>query len=262
MTSSPWSLAAGWNPRPLAGEVALVTGSLGGLGRPITEGIAAAGAAVAIHHLGQPREAARFADELAAEDVRAVVVEADLTDWDQTCAIFERIAGELGPVSLLVNNAGMMRKQVFAEMTLPEWQETIDVDLTGVFIATRNALPAMLRAGRGTVVMVSSQLAFKGAHDYVAYSAAKGGITGFTRALAREVGPGIRVNGIAPGPIVTPMTDAVTTPEWVAERTSGAVLKRLGRPEEVVAAVVFLASDGAGLMHGQMLHLNGGGVMA
>lgn len=262
MSEQLYDVAQGWNPRPLSGEVALITGSVGGLGRAITTGIAAAGAAVAVHHLGQPDDAQRLAAELEERGARAVVVEADLTDWDQTTAMFDRIAAALGPVSLLVNNAGLMRKQNFAQMTLEDWRETIDVDLTGVFIATRQAIPAMLEAGRGTIVVVSSQLAFKGAHEYVSYSAAKGGIVGFTRALAREVGPSIRVNGIAPGPIETPMTDTYTTREWVMERTSGAVLRRLGQPHEIVAGVVFLASAGAELMHGQMLHLNGGGVMA
>ncbi|WOQ70059.1 SDR family oxidoreductase [Microbacterium limosum] len=260
--SRGWTLAEGWDPRPLRGEVALVTGTLGGLGRAIADGIAAAGAKVAVHHLRQPDEAAAYADELRAGGIEATVVEADLTDWHEVERMLAAIADDLGPVSLLVNNAGMMRKKAFAESTFAEWRETIEIDLDAVFTVTRLALPAMLEAGRGTVVNVSSQLAFKGAHDYVSYSAAKGGVVGLTRALAREVGPGIRVNAIAPGPIETPMTAEYSTPEWVAERTAGAVLQRLGTPDEVVGAVVFLASPAASLIHGQVIHLNGGGVMA
>ncbi len=260
--TTPWNLSSGWDPRPLAGEVALVTGSLGGLGRAITTGVAAAGAAVAVHHLGERCEAEALAAELAEAGARTTVVEADLTDWDQTGAMVERITTDLGAVSVLVNNAGMMRQQTFAEMDLAAWRETLSIDLDGVFIATRQVLPGMLAAGRGVIVDVADQLAFKGAHEYVSYSAAKGGIVSMTRALAREVGPSVRVNAIAPGPIETPMTAPHTTPEWVRERTAGAVLQRLGRPEEIVAPVVFLASTGAELMHGQTLHLNGGGVMA
>lgn len=262
MNSDMWSLEDGWNPRPLAGEVALVTGSLGGLGRPITMGLAAAGAAVAVHHLGEQRAADEFVDELSGRGARAVAVEADVTDWAATRSMYASIENELGAVSLLVNNAGMMRKQRFAEMSQAEWDETVDIDLGGVFTATRLILPSMLEAGRGSIINMSSQLAFKGAYDYVSYSAAKAGLVGLTRALSREVGPNIRVNAVAPGPIATPMTDEISTPEWVAERTSGAVLRRLGTPDEIVSAVVFLASPGAQLMHGQVLHLNGGGVMA
>jgi 3-oxoacyl-[acyl-carrier protein] reductase len=259
---SGWSLHEGWNPRPLAGEVALVTGSLGGLGRALCRGIAAAGASVAVQHRGRLDEATKFAAELSSAGIATTVVQADLTDWDGVASMYAHIAQTLGPVSLLVNNAGLMRKQAFANLTLEAWQETIDVDLTGTFIATRHAVTGMREAGRGVIVNVASQLAFKGAHDYVAYSAAKSGVIGFTRALAREIGPTIRVNAIAPGPIETPMTDVYTTPEWVAERTSGLVVGRLGKPDEVVAAVVFLASPGAELMHGQTIHLNGGGIMA
>lgn len=259
---SGWSLEAGWDARPLAGEVALVTGSLGGLGRPLCRGLAAAGASVAVQHRSRPDEASEFAEELRGAGIATTVVQADMTDWDGVASMYTQIAQALGPVSLLVNNAGLMRKQKFADLTLEAWQETIDADLTGTFIATRHALISMLEAGRGVIVNVASQLAFKGAHDYVAYSAAKGGVIAFTHALAREVGPAIRVNAIAPGPIETPMTDAYTTPEWVAERTSGMVLRRLGHPDEVVSAVIFLASPGAELMHGQTIHLNGGGVMA
>jgi 3-oxoacyl-[acyl-carrier protein] reductase len=228
----------------------------------MTEALAAAGAAVVVHHLDQPAEAAAFAAELEEAGARAFPIHCDLTNWEQTQQMYASIGDSLGPVSILVNNAGMMRKETFANMTLDDWRTTMTVDLDGVFVATRLALPGMLTAGRGSVIMVSSQLAFRGAHDYVAYSAAKGGIIGFTRALAREVGPTIRVNAVAPGPVQTPMTDAYTTPEWVAERTQGMVLRRLGRPEELAPAIVFLASSGSDWMHGQTLHLNGGGVMA
>lgn len=257
-----WSLQNGLEARPLLGEVALITGSLGGLGRAIAEMLVAAGAAVAVHHLGQSEEAAVFASHLEQSGAPVMVVEADIVDWRQTEAMLEEIASEIGPVSVLVNNAGIMRKQRFSDMSRSEWDETIDVDLGGVFIVTRLAVPAMLEAGRGVVINVASQLAFKGAHEYVSYSAAKAGVVGFTRALAREVGPEIRVNAIAPGPIETPMTADIATTGWIEARTSGAVLPRLGRAEEVAPAVVFLASAGAELLHGQVLHLNGGGVMA
>lgn len=256
-----WSITDGLDSRPLDGETALVTGSLGGLGRVMTEILAAAGAKVVVHHLGQHDAAREFEDSLKDRGADAVTVEADITDWQQTEDMYSRISACFGDVSLLVNNAGIMRKQRFSEMTRSQWDETIDVDLGGVFNATRLAIPNMLKAGRGRVVNIVSQLAYKGAHDYVSYSAAKAGVVGFTRALSREVGPVVGVNAIAPGPIETPMTAGIATEDWVRERTSGAVVQRLGTAEEIAPAVVFLASPGADFMHGQVLHLNGGGVM-
>ncbi|WP_127506132.1 SDR family NAD(P)-dependent oxidoreductase [Actinoplanes solisilvae] len=239
--------------KPLAGKTVLVTGALGGLGAPIVEAVAAAGARVAVHHLGQP--------DLAAETVKrlpdAVAVEADITDWDQV----ERMVAEVGTVDVLVNNAGYQRAGRFAELSLADWRRTVEPDLTGVFLACRHVIPGMLQRGEGVIVNMSSQLAFKGAHDFVSYCAAKAGVVGLTRALAREVGPAVRVNAIAPGPIDTPFIAPDKTPEWVDQRTRDLVIRRLGEAHEVAPAVVFLAGPGATLLHGQTLHLNGGGVM-
>src|SRR5690625_2873153 len=260
--NAQWCLDSGWNSRPLVDEVALVTGSLGGIGAAITRAVAAAGAAVAVHHLGDDAAAHDFAAELSSAGIRTVVVEADLTDWEQVASMVDHIRKELGGVSVLVNNAGIMHKETFAKMDLAAWRRTLRVDLDGVFVTTRQVLPGMIEAGRGAIINVASQLAFKGDNDYVEYSSAKGGSVTMTWALAREVEPAVRVNAIAPGPIETPMTAPHLPDEWVRQRTAGAVLRRLGRPEEIAPAVVFLASQGAELLHGQTLHLNGGGVMA
>ena len=247
---------------PLAGRTALVTGALGGLGGPIADALAAAGARVAVHHLDQPEQAAAAVAALRARGAEAYPVAADVTDWDQVAAMVAEVERALGPVDVLVNNAGFMAPGRLVELTLEQWSRTIDVDLTGVFVTCRHVLPGMLARGSGVVVNVSSQLAFKGARDYTSYCAAKAGVIGLTRALAREVGPAVRVNAVAPGPIDTEFIRPWKTDEWVAERTRDSVAGRLGLPEEVAPAVVFLASPGASLLHGQTLHLNGGGVMA
>lgn len=247
---------------PLAGRTVLVTGALGGLGAPIVDALAAAGARVAVHHLGQRDEAERAVGELRGRGTDALAVQADVTDWNQVERMVADIEAGLGPVDVLVNNAGFMAPGRLVEMTLEQWNRTIDVDLTGVFLVSRHVLPGMLARGSGVVVNMSSQLAFKGAHDYTSYCAAKAGVVGLTRAMAREVGPVVRVNAIAPGPIDTEFIRPWKTDEWVAERTRDSVAGRLGRPEEIAPAVVFLASPGASLLHGQTLHLNGGGVMA
>nr|WP_296066624.1 SDR family oxidoreductase [uncultured Actinoplanes sp.] len=246
---------------PLAGKTVLVTGALGGLGAPIVTAVAAAGARVAVHHLGQRGQADEAVERLRAQGTDAVAVEADITDWDQVALMVAAVADAVGPVDVLVNNAGYQRAGRFAELSLQDWRRTVEPDLTGVFLACRHVLPGMLHRGEGVIINMSSQLAFKGAHDFVSYCAAKAGVVGLTRALAREVGPAVRVNAIAPGPIDTPFIAPDKTPEWIDERTRDLVIHRLGEAGEVAPAVVFLAGPGATLMHGQTLHLNGGGVM-
>ncbi|TDE03410.1 SDR family oxidoreductase [Jiangella asiatica] len=247
--------------RPLAGEVALVTGATGALGVAICRDLARAGADVAVHHLDQEAEATALADELAGHGVRTVAVGADVTSWDEVAAAVQTVREALGTITVLVNNAGFMEPRRIADSSLDDWRRTLGADLDGVFVVTRHVLPGML-ASHGRIVNVSSQLAFKGAIDYVAYATAKAGVLGFTKALAREAGPRVRVNAIAPGPIDTPMVRPYATRDWVHERTHDSVVGRLGVPEEVGPAVTFLAGPGAELLHGQTLHLNGGGVMA
>ncbi len=249
------------NEFSLAGRTVLVTGALGGLGRAISTSIANAGGRVVVHHLGQDSDAREFAASLPSDNDNAVV-EADVTSWDATKVMAAEIDDKFGGTDVLVNNAGYMTASRFVDMTLDDWNKTISVDLTGVFLCSRHIAPGMLTRGHGAIINVTSQLAFKGAHDYTAYCAAKGGVVGLTRAMARELGPTIRVNAIAPGPIATALTEPYDTPEWRAERTADLITHRLGRPDEIGPAVAFLASDAASLMHGQTLHVNGGGVLA
>jgi 3-oxoacyl-[acyl-carrier protein] reductase len=246
----------------LDGKTVLITGALGGLGAPIVEAVAAAGARVAVHHLGQREQAAEVVAALHKQDVEAIAVEADVTDWAEVERMVAVVTDGLGPIDVLVNNAGYQEAARFVEMSLEDWRRTVEPDLTGVFLLCRHVLPGMLARGEGVIINMSSQLAFKGAHDFVSYCAAKAGVVGLTRALAREVGPAIRVNAIAPGPVDTPFIAPDKTPEWVDARTRDLVTRRLGEAHEIAPAVVFLAGPGATLMHGQTLHLNGGGVMA
>ncbi len=247
---------------PLAGQTVLVTGALGGLGAEIVEAVATAGARVAVHHFRQPEEAGQAVNRLHDNGSKAFAVEADVTAWDEVGAMVTEVSESLGPIDVLVNNAGYMAAGPLSTLTLEQWRRTIDVDLTGVFIVSRHVLPGMVDRGHGVIINMSSQLAFKGAHNFVSYCAAKAGVVGFTRALAREVGPVVRVNAIAPGPIDTPLIAPDKTDAWVDERTRDLVIRRLGEANEIAPAVVFLAGPGASLLHGQTLHLNGGGVMA
>lgn len=245
---------------PLSGKTALVTGAVGALGAEICRSLVRDGANVVVHHLNQPEEAGQLCQELDLLGARTAAVSADVSDWGKVEEALEQIRGALGPVDILVNNAGWMESRPVLDTDLDAWRQTMSVDLDGVFVVTRLLLPELIER-EGRIVNVSSQLAYKGARDFVAYCTAKAGILGFTRALAREVGPGVRVNAIAPGPIDTPMVTPHATPDWVAERTRDSILHRLGKPEEVGPAVAFLAGPGAALIHGQTLHLNGGGVL-
>ncbi|GAB2445269.1 3-oxoacyl-[acyl-carrier-protein] reductase [Nocardioides hungaricus] len=250
------------SPFDLTGRTALVTGGPGGLGREMVTALAAAGARVAIHHLGQEAAAEELAAKVRAEGGEAVVVEGDVADWDAAAAFVAAAEQELGPIDVLVNNAGTMSAGRITEMTLAQWSRTIDVDLTGVFVVSRHVLVGMLERDHGAIVNVSSQLAFRGAEDFASYCAAKAGVLGLTRAMAREVGPAIRVNAVAPGPITTPMTDESFDEELARARTATLVAGRMGQAHEVAPSVVFLASDAASYVHGQTIHVNGGGVMS
>jgi 3-oxoacyl-[acyl-carrier protein] reductase len=250
------------SPFDLTGRTALVTGAVGGLGREMTLALARAGADVAVHHFGEHDQAAELIETLTAGGCRAVAVEGDVTDWDAAAHFVAETESTLGPIDILVNNAGFMAAGRIVEMSLEQWRKTLSVDLDGVFIVSRHAIPGMLERGHGAIINISSQLAYKGAENFASYCAAKAGVLGLTRAMAREVGPTIRVNAVAPGPITTPMTAGAFDEELTRTRTAGLVAHRMGEPREVAPAVVYLASDAASFMHGQTLHLNGGGVMS
>lgn len=246
----------------LRDRTVLVTGALGGLGTAIIDAFAASQSKVVVHHWGQKDAADERVAGLTTRGVIAYAVEADVTEWDSVKHLVREVEAHVGPVDVLVNNAGFMAPGRVDQMTLVEWRRTLSVDLDGVFICTRHVLPRMLERGGGAIINVSSQLAFKGAKDYASYCAAKAGVAGLTRALAREVGPTVRVNAIAPGPVDTAFITPWATDDWKDERTRDLVIGRLATPEEIAPTVTFLASDQAALYQGQVLHLNGGGVLA
>lgn len=243
----------------LAGKVVVVTGATGGIGSATVRAVAAAGGVPVVAHLGEHDAAARLSREAGEQ---SMAWEVDVTDWDSVADLLRGVVERYGRIDVLVNNAGVMDEVPFLEMTRADWDATMEVDLTGVFVCSRHAAAAMIETGGGVIVNLASQLAFKGARGYTSYCAAKGGVVSLTRALAREIGPTVRVCAIAPGPVASPMTEPYATPEWLAERTGPLVIDRLAHAEEIAASVVFLASDAASLMHGQTLHANGGGVLA
>lgn len=244
---------------PLAGRVALVTGAAGSLGSDICRELSRSGANVAVHHLDTPDEAEALAGELRILGASATVVQGDVVR--NANQIVEQTESELGPIDVLVNNAGYMDERPMLETPLEIWQRTLDIDLTGVFLMCQATLAGMVERGRGNIVNVSSQLAFKGGLSVAPYCAAKAGVVGLTRAMAREFGPMIQVTAVAPGPLETPMTQPFADKAWLSARTSGLIIGRLGQTDEVAPIVAFLAGDGAALLNGQVIHCNGGGVM-
>jgi 3-oxoacyl-[acyl-carrier protein] reductase len=235
-------------------RVALVTGGSGGIGRATCEALAAGGAAVAVHyHRGRAA-----AEELASSLPRAVAVGADLGSAEGPGRAVAEATAALGPVTILVNNAGVMTDARVEELPDELWDETIAVNLSAAFRACRAAIPGMRGAGFGRIVNVSSQSALMGSSAHAHYAAAKAGLHGLTFSLAKEVGPaGITVNLVLPGRIQTPLIaerGRGREEEWLAQTPLG----RLGRPEEVGTVIAFLASEEASYVTGAAIQVDGG----
>lgn len=245
----------------LEGKTALVTGAGTGIGRAIAVALARAGARVAVNHLGRATEARQVVKEMAAAGASAIEIEADITK----AAKVERMAGKvkdaLGPIDILVNNAGVILEKPFLETSEEDWDFVLNADLKGVFLCSRAVLPAMVKRSTGVIINIASELGFLGRERYAPYCAAKAGVIGLTRAMAREFAPAIRVNAIAPGPIDTPMLSLEHMSAEVLEKERAIPARRVGRAEEIAGTALFLASELASFYYGQVLSPNGGAWM-
>lgn len=245
---------------PLAGQVALVTGATQGIGRAIALALADAGAQVWINHLQQAGAAAQLVRQIEAAGGHACAVPADVADPAQVTAMFAQILAA-GPLDILVNNAGIILEKDFVDTDEDDWAQVLGVDLGGVYRCCRLALRHMQPRGSGCIVNIASELGQLGRERYAAYCTAKAGVIGLTKALAREFAPAIRINGVAPGPVDTPMVSVENLSEEMIAREIAIPAGRLGQPEEIAAAVLFLLSPQASFFHGQMLGANGGAWM-
>jgi 3-oxoacyl-[acyl-carrier protein] reductase len=245
---------------PERSRVALVTGAGSGIGRAIADKLARDGELVVVNDLN-----IESANEVVAriEDSggRAAAAPGDVSDPEAVERIVATAREAYGPPELLVNNAGFLQQKRFADLTVEDFDRMIAVHLRGTFLCTRAVLPEMLSRGSGIVVNVASQLGQIGGIELCHYSAAKAGIIGLTKSLAREVSAqGVRVNAVAPGPINTELIVGLSE-EWQRAKAAELPLGRFGEPEEVAETVAFLVSDGAALYVGQTLGPNSGDVM-
>jgi 3-oxoacyl-[acyl-carrier protein] reductase len=245
--------------QPLQGEIALVTGASRGIGAAIADELARLGATV-VGTATSEAGAAAIGERLAAHGGQGRVV--DVANGAAVEALVDGVAKDLGPVSILVNNAGITRDNLLMRMKDEDWQAILDTNLTSVFRTSRAVLRGMMKARRGRIINIASVIGLTGNPGQANYAAAKAGIIGFSKSLAREIGSrGITVNVVAPGFIETDMTKDL--PEAVrAKMLSDTALGRLGSAADIAAAVAFLASPAAGYITGETLHVNGGLYMA
>ncbi len=242
----------------LAGQGALVTGAGRGIGRAVALALAREGARVTVNYARRAEEAEETAAAIRAAGGEAEVVQADVSRPEDCRRLVEAAAARWGRLDVLVNNAGITRDALLLRMKDEDWEEVLATNLGGVYRCTREAARLMLRQRSGRIVNVASVAAFAGNPGQANYAAAKGGVIAFTRVVARELGSrGVTVNAVAPGYVETDMTRPL--PERLKDEVLARVpLGRFGRPEDVAAAVLFLASPAAGYITGQTLVVDGG----
>ena len=246
------------NPMSLQGRRALVTGAATGIGRATALMLAQAGAHLVVNHLRQAEAAQAVVQAIEAAGGQATVIEADVS----AAGDVERLVAQAGEVHILVNNAGIIQEKAFLDTTEADWDRMLGVDLKSVFLTSRAVLPGMVARGSGVIVNLASDLGILGRENYAPYCAAKAGVIGLTRSLAREFAPhGIRVNAIAPGPVNTAMVSLEhMSAEWM-EKELAIPQHRVAEPEEIAATALFLASDLSRFYCGQVLGPNGGSAM-
>lgn len=241
----------------LDGKVALITGAAQGIGKAISLTLAKNGADIIVSDINLEK-AQETCKEIEALGRKSMAVKVDVSKYDEVEQMVERIINEFGKIDILVNNAGITRDKLILRMTEEDWDTVLNVNLKGTFNCTKAVIRYMSKQKSGKIVNIASVSGEMGNPGQANYSASKAGVIGFTKTIAREFAQrGINVNAIAPGYIETPMTDAL--PEKVKEELKKMIpLERLGKPEDVAQAVLFLVSEASSYITGQVLNVNGG----
>lgn len=241
----------------------LVTGAAGAIGHACVLALARDGCDVTINHLGTPEEAAAVAREVAALGRKSLVVEADVSEEASVEAMFARHEAAFGGIDVLLNNAGITRDEDVFSTTLESWNRVLSVNLTGAFLCARAAMVRMAARRCGRIIQMTSVVAHQGAlKGHVHYAASKAGLVGLTKTLARTGAPlGVTVNAVAPGIVDTPMLSATHGEVGIAQLLERVPLAALATPDDVAAAVAWLASDGARHVTGAVIDVNGGMLM-
>lgn len=242
----------------LDGKTAIVTGASRGIGRAIALQLASEGANVVVNFSGSEQKASQVVEEIQNLGSQAIAVQANISDSDSVQQLMNAAQEQFGSIDILVNNAGITRDNLLMRMKEDEWDDVINTNLKGVFLCTKAVTRQMMKQRAGRIINISSIVGVMGNAGQANYVAAKAGVIGLTKTTARELASrNILVNAIAPGFITTEMTE--TLPEDVKSSMLTQIpLAKLGKPEDIAKAVVFLASDDASYMTGQTLHIDGG----
>jgi 3-oxoacyl-[acyl-carrier protein] reductase len=250
--------ANGWS---LEGRIALVSGASSGIGRATALAFARAGASVVINHLGQAEQAASLVTGIQALGVQAWAIEADVSVATDVARLADVVSLTCGQVDILVNNAGIIQEKPFLETSEADWDRMLATDLKSVFLMSRAVLPGMVKRRSGVIINIASDLGLLGRAMYAPYCAAKAGVIGLTKSLAREFAPHIRVNAIAPGPVNTAMVSLENMSVESIAKELEIPSARFAESEEIAHTALFLASDMSRFYCGQVLGPNGGSVM-
>ena len=244
----------------LIGKVALISGAAVGIGRACAIALGKAGAIIGLHYFSSQQAAEKLFIELSELGIKAVLLQADLSDEAQANAVIDTLIAETGRLDILVNNSGgLVRRAKIEDCTLEDWNKSLDINLTSAFLLTRRAIPFLKASENGRIVnILSLSVQTGGANGGGAYAAAKGGLMVFTHTLAKELAPFIRTNSVMPGTVETQHHEIHSTPEIMENYRKQTPLGRNTYAEEVASSVLFLASDMSSHINGALIDISGG----